>query len=233
LNCIIIDDESPARQELAYFINNFSTIKIAQEFDSAIKALDYIKLNTPDVIFLDISMPKLDGINFTRILRSFAIQPAVIFVTAHKKYAVEAFEIEAFDYILKPFSESRIVSTIRKLEKLQVTKIYNDKITLWKSGKMVVVNVESICYCEANEREVYIYTASDKYILVSSISDFSKRLPGQKFFRCHRSFLVNLDKVTEIIPWFNNTYMLKVTDISTTIPVGRTKITEFKTLMGI
>lgn len=233
LNCIIVDDEYPGRQELAYFINNFSSIKILEEFDNAIAALEFIKTSTPDIIFLDISMPRLDGIAFGKILKTLDIKPLIVFVTAYREHAVEAFEIEAFDYILKPFSEGRIVNTLKKLEELQSSRVFNDKITLWKSEKMVVVNVKDICYCEAHEREVHIYTEYDKFILVSSISDFHKKLPQKNFFRCHRSYVVNLDKISEIIPWFNNTFMLKLKGIKPNIPVSRNNISDFKNLMGI
>ncbi|SKA79924.1 two component transcriptional regulator, LytTR family [Caloramator quimbayensis] len=233
MNCIIVDDEYPARQELAYFINNFSSLNIIGEFDDSIKALEFIKSNRPDVVFLDINMPKLNGISLGEIINAFEIKPIIIFVTAYRDYAVDAFEIQAFDYILKPYSETRIVSTLSKIENALNKNIISDKITLWKDEKMMVVNVNDICYCEAHEREVHVYTKKDKYIVVSSISEFSKKLPEKNFFRCHRSYIVNINKITEIIPWFNNTYVLKVEGIENHIPVSRNNITRFKNIMNI
>lgn len=233
MNCIIVDDESPARNELAYFITNFSSINIIGEFDDSLNALNYLKENRPDIIFLDINMPKLDGIELARILNNLAPKPLVVFVTAYREYAADAFEIETFDYILKPYSESRIIATLKKLEDHYKVKPYTNKITLWKSDKMVVVSMDDICYCEARERVVIVYTMKDKYIITSSISDFYKRLPGDKFFKCHRSYIVNLDKISEIIPWFNNTYMLKIQGMDADVPVSRNNISEFKHLMGI
>ncbi|MCX7884364.1 MAG: LytTR family DNA-binding domain-containing protein [Caloramator sp.] len=233
MNCIIVDDEYPARQELAYFINNFSSLNIIGEFDDSIKALEFIKNNRPDVVFLDINMPKLNGISLGEIINAFEIKPIIIFVTAYRDYAVDAFEIQAFDYILKPYSEARIVSTLSKIEKALNKNIISEKITLWKDDKMMVVNVNDICYCEAHEREVHVYTKKDKYIVVSSISEFSKKLPEKNFFRCHRSYIVNINKITEIIPWFNNTYVLKVEGIENHIPVSRNNIARFKNIMNI
>ena len=117
MNCIIVDDEFPSREELKYFINNFSNIKIMEEFDDSIKALEYIEENKPDIIFLDINMPKLDGMALGKIISHFPKQSLIIFITAHKDYAVDAFEIQAYDYILKPYSEERIVSTLKNIEK--------------------------------------------------------------------------------------------------------------------
>ncbi|MFD3157493.1 response regulator [Haloimpatiens sp. FM7330] len=105
MNCIIVDDEYPAREELKYFINKFSTIKIEKEFDDAIDTLKYLEKSAIDVVFLDINMPKLDGISLSRIISNFHKKPKVIFNTAYKEYAVDAFEVKAFDYILKPYSE--------------------------------------------------------------------------------------------------------------------------------
>jgi len=107
MNCIIVDDEFPARKELSYFITNFSSIKITEEFDDCIEALEYVKEHKPDIIFLDINMPKLDGIQLAKIINNLTPKPTVVFVTAYREYAADAFEIEAFDYILKPYSESR------------------------------------------------------------------------------------------------------------------------------
>lgn len=238
MNCIVVDDEYPAREELKHFIEEFSGIKIEGEFDDSIKALEYIEKNKPDIVFLDISMPRLDGMALGRIINNFEKKIIVVFITAHREHAVDAFEIEAFDYILKPYSEERIINTLRKLEKLGAeknlsNKCINNKITLRKNNKLKVISVCDICYCEAQERETVVYTNNDKFIEHCSISDFYKRLSEDTFFRTHRSYIVNLDKITEIIPWFNNTYMIKFKGIEEEVPVSRNNINNFKHLMGI
>ncbi|WP_346930404.1 LytTR family DNA-binding domain-containing protein [Clostridium sp.] len=233
MNCIIVDDESPSREELKYFINNFSNIKIVSEFDDSIKALEYIEENKPDIIFLDINMPKLDGIALCKIISHFPKQSLIIFITAHKDYAVDAFEIQAYDYILKPYSEERIVSTLKKIEKLSDKKSINNKITLWKDNKMIVKNIIDISYCEAKERETLIYINGVQYSVNCSISEFYKKLPKELFYRSHRSYIINTDKITEIVPWFNNTFMLKLQGEKVDIPVSRNNIVEFKQIMGI
>ncbi|MEG1255365.1 LytTR family DNA-binding domain-containing protein [Clostridium sp.] len=233
MNCIIVDDESPSREELKYFIDNFSNIKIVDEFDDSIKALEYIEHNKPDIIFLDINMPKLDGIALGKIINHFPKHPLIIFITAHKDYAVDAFEIQAYDYILKPYSEERIVSTLKKIGKLSDKKSINNKITLWKNNKMIVKSIIDISYCEARERETLIYINGVQYNVSCSISEFYKKLPKEFFYRSHRSYIINTDKITEIIPWFNNTFMLKIQGEEVDIPVSRNNIIEFKQIMGI
>jgi len=236
MNCIVVDDEYPAREELKHFISKFSSIKIEGEFDDSIKALEFIEKNKPDIVFLDINMPRLDGMALGRIVNNFEKKIIVVFITAYREHAVDAFEIEAFDYILKPYSEDRIVSTLKKLEKIEGNSIKilaSKKITLRKDNKLKVIDVSEICFCEAQERETVIYTSSDKYIENCSISEFQKKLPRDIFFKTHRSYIVNLDKINEIIPWFNNTYMIKIKGISQEVPVSRNNINSFKHLMGI
>jgi two-component system LytT family response regulator len=233
MNCIILDDESPAIEELSYFITNFTSIKILEKFDDSIKALEYVQAHPIDVIFLDINMPKLDGLAFSRVIKTLKVKPFLVFISAYREYAIEAFEVAAFDYILKPYSENRILDTLHRLDNCTPTKSTNNKMTLWKNEKLFVVNINHICYCEANEHEVLIYTSEDQYKVTSSISDFYKKLPQDDFFKCHRSYIVNLDKITEIVPWFNNTYMLKLEGIDTEIPVSRQNNSLFKQLMGI
>ena len=233
MNCIIVDDEYPSREELKYFISNFSNIKIMDEFDDSIKALEYIEQNKPDIIFLDINMPKLDGMALGKIVSHFPKQPLIIFITAHKDFAVDAFEIQAYDYILKPYSEERIVSTLINIEKCSDKKCTNNKITLWKDNKMMVKSIIDISYCEASERETLIYIKGVQYNVNCSISEFYKRLPKELFFRSHRSYIINIDKITEIVPWFNNTYVLKIQGQKIDIPVSRNNIIEFKQIMGI
>lgn len=233
MNCIIVDDEYPSIEELKYFINNFSNIKILEQFDDSIKALEYIQQNKPDIIFLDINMPKLDGIALGKIISHFPKHSLVIFITAHKDYAVDAFEIQAYDYILKPFSEERIVNTLKKIEKCTDKKCINNKITLWKDNKMLVRRIIDISYCEASERETLVYICGVQYNVNCSISEFYSKLPKELFFRSHRSYIINTDKITEIIPWFNNTFMLKLQGEEVDIPVSRNNIIEFKQMMGI
>jgi len=233
LNCVIVDDEMPARRELAYLIEGLSNITILKDFDDAPEALEYVRQTKPDLVFLDISMPQLDGMSFARQLRQWGVDSRIIFVTAHREYAVEAFELEAFDYLLKPFSEDRLELLLNKLSALDPVEIsYPEKLTLWKSEKMRVVPVAELCYLEVREREVHIFTKEDAFVVVSSISSFQKKLDPKKFFRCHRSFVVNLDKIEEIIPWFNHTYQLKLKDIESPIPVSRHYLSEFKQIMG-
>lgn len=233
MNCIIVDDEFPSREELKYFINNFSNIKILEEFDDSIVALEYIEKNKIDIIFMDINMPKLDGMALGKIISHFPKHPVIIFITAYKDFAVDAFEIQAYDYILKPYSEERIVSTLRKIEKPSDDKNLNNKITLWKNNKMIVKSIFDIFYCEAKGRETSISVEGIEYSLNISITEFYKKLPEKLFFRSHRSYIVNIDKIIEIIPWFNNTYMLQIQGETANIPVSRNNITEFKHIMGI
>lgn len=232
MNCIIVDDEFPSIEELSYYIANFSSIKILELFDDSIKALEYVQKHPIDVIFLDINMPKLDGLTFSRVINTLEAKPILIFITAYSEHAIEAFEVAAFDYILKPFSESRIADTLKRLENCTTIKC-SGKIPLWKSDKMFVLNINDIYYCEACEHEVHVFTKADKFIVNTSISSFYKKLPHDTFFRCHRSYIVNINKITEIIPWFNNTYMLKLYDLASEIPVSRQNILLFKNLMGI
>ncbi|MBM7871159.1 two-component system LytT family response regulator [Clostridium pascui] len=239
MKCIVVDDEYPAREELKHFIREFSNIDIVGEFEDSIEALEYIQKNKPDIIFLDINMPKLDGVALARIIDNFQKKGFVVFITAYKEHAVDAFDIKAFDYILKPYSEERIIRTLRQLEALEDTeekqniRCIGSKITLKKNSKLKVIDICDICYCEAMERETIIYTTNDRYIENCSISEIYKRLPQDMFFKTHRSYIVNLEKVVEIIPWFNNTYMIKLKGIEGEIPVSRNNINSFKHLMGI
>ncbi len=117
MRCVIVDDEAPARAELRFFIENASRLDIVEEFDNALDALNYLGDNTVECLFLDIQMPNLDGIALTKVLNQMTSQPDIIFVTAHQEYAVEAFEVEAFDYVLKPYSEARIYKNLKAIRR--------------------------------------------------------------------------------------------------------------------
>lgn len=240
MKAIIVEDEFLAREELKYFITNYSKIEIIDEFEDGIEVLKFIQNNEVDIIFMDINIPSLDGVLLAKSISKFSKKPYIVFITAYKEHAAEAFEIEAFDYILKPYSESRIVSMLKKLENINNHKENNlhktniqSKINLWKNEKIIVVNMDDIYYCVAEERTTHVFTKKDEYSVNLGIAEFYDSLPKDIFFRCHRSYIVNINKIREIIPWFNNTYNLKLQDIDYQIPVSRSNIKEFKQLMNI
>jgi len=240
MKAIIVEDEFLAREELKYFIKNYSNIEIVDEFEDGIDVLKFIHKNEIDIIFLDINIPSLDGVLLAKNISKFSRKPYIVFITAYKEHAVEAFEIEAFDYILKPYHESRIISMLKKLEithnhekdNLHKSSIIN-KINLWKNEKIIVVDLDDIYYCIAKERVTYVFTKDEEYSVGVSISEFYNSLPKDRFFRCHRSYIVNITKIKEIIPWFNNTYNLKLQGINYEVPVSRSNLKEFKQLMNI
>ncbi len=247
MKAIIVEDEFPAREELKYFIDNFSSIEVINEFDNGVEVLKFIQENSVDVIFLDINIPMLDGMLLAKTVRQFKKSPKIVFITAYKEHAVDAFELEAFDYILKPYSDDRIISMLKKLEKsdtldesvtiseeaINENKKNLSSVSLWKNDKLIVVNIEDIYYCEARERETIVFTKDNEYIVKGCIKDFEKNLGKELFFKTHRSFIVNVHKIKEIIPWFNSTYKLKLKDIDTEIPVSRSNIKEFRKIMHI
>lgn len=241
LKCIIIEDEFPAREELKYFINNNNNFQIEKEFENPIDALKYIEGNDIDVVFLDINMPELDGMSLGKIIYRFNKNIKLVFITAYKDFAIDAFEIKAFDYILKPYSEERIIKVLNNLvEELKkndsesINKYFNiKKITVNLDSKMVVLSTDDILYIEADEKETHIFTNYNMYSSKLKISQLENILSDNTFFRSHRSYIVNIDKVIEVEPWFNGTYILKVAGCDFKIPVSRNKVKDLKEILII
>lgn len=127
MKVIIVDDEYPARKELRYFIENYTDMDIIGEFDNGLDVLNFIQENTLDAIFLDINIPKLDGMLLAKTIDKFEKRPKIIFITAYDDYAVEAFNLEIFDYILKPYSDERIISMLHRLKDTSDKKIMKIK----------------------------------------------------------------------------------------------------------
>lgn len=236
--CVIVEDEFPAREELKYFINNFEGIELEKEFDNPVDALKYLKDNEVDVVFLDINMPELDGMSLGKIISKINEEIKIVFITAYRDYAAEAFEIKAFDYILKPYSDDRIKEVLENLTKEKERENSKDinrinKITGLLDNKMFVISLDDIYYIEVDEKESLIYTKDAVYTSKVKISKFEEILPKEKFYRTHRSYIVNLDKIIEVEPWFNSTFVLKIADLKFKVPVSRNKVKEFKELLII
>ena len=236
INCIIVEDELPAREELKYFLNEEKEIKLIAEFDNPLDTLTFLKNSTADVIFLDINMPDMNGISLGKIISKMCPDMKIIFITAYKDYAVDAFEIKAFDYLLKPYSESRIKSLLKFLVNIKsevTTSIRNNnlkKITVNIGERLYVISLNDIDYIEASEKETLIFSNQKKYVSKIKISKWEEMLKGNNFYRCHRSFIINLDKITEIEQWFNSSWILKIKNYTTAIPVSRNNIKELKEL---
>lgn len=191
MRAIIVEDEELARQELAYLIETHSGIDIAAQFEDGLDALKFLQVETVDVIFLDINIPSIDGVLLAQNISRFSVKPYIVFITAYKEHAAEAFEIEAFDYILKPYSEVRIKAMLHKLEGAFAARgrhgeeernPVSDKVNLWKNEKIIVVNADDIYYASAQEKSTSVITKGEEYSMALSISDFYNRLPEDRFF---------------------------------------------------
>lgn len=238
LTCIIVEDEFPAREELKYFLTKHKEISLEKEFENPIDSLKYLQENKVDVVFLDINMPELDGMSLGKILTKLNPNIKIIFITAYRDYAAEAFEIKAFDYLLKPYSEKRITEVLNNLTMIkdnspikEVEKI--NKVTVFLDEKMVVLSLDEIYYIEVSEKESLVYTQNEIYTSKLKISKWEEILPKNKFYRTHRAYIVNLDKIKEVEPWFNGTFVLKIQDLKFKVPVSRNNIKEFKELLSI
>lgn len=236
INCIIVEDELPAREELKYFLNEEKEIKLIEEFESPLDTLNFLEKNKIDVVFLDINMPGMNGINLGKIISKIYPEVKIIFITAYKDYAVDAFEVKAFDYLLKPYSEERIRNLLKSLVSTKsVDNILNrntslKKITINMDEKIYVLSLTDVDYIEANEKETLIFANKKRYVSKIKISKWEEMLEGYNFYRCHRSYIVNLDKIVEIEQWFNSSWIIKLKNYSTTIPVSRNNIKELKEL---
>lgn len=239
MNCIIVDDEYPAREELKYFINKYSDdIDIIGEFDNSVDTLKYMEDNSPDIIFLDINMPGMNGIDLAKVINRFNEKPIIIFTTAYGEYAPKAFEIKAFDYIMKPFSNKRIRDVLNRLNNIKLNQdnnkdIITDKIPVKKDNVIIMIKIQDISCCRAFEKQTIVYTQDGEYIVNLGISKLFDKLPHDLFFKCHRCYILNIENVKEIIPWFNNTFLVKVNGVKEKIPVSRNKVNEFKRLMHL
>lgn len=205
INVIAIDDEPLALQLIADYIQMTPDLILAGQFENPLEAARFVGKNNIDIVFTDIQMPGLNGIEFTR---SVVKGPVVIFTTAFEKYAIEGFKLDVADYLLKPFTYNEFLAAVRKAERMikSVRKpadevLSNNEFLFLKSDyKIKRINFLNIIYIEGLKEYVRVYTTdSDKPVMsLSSLKILEKRLPADKFMRVHRSFIVNLEKIDTI-----------------------------------
>lgn len=230
MKVLLVDDEKPARDELRYILKKIGVGEI-YEADSFNAAINISKIIEPDIIFLDIELGNKNGFEVIEYLKKTGVFSEVVFVTAYENYAVKAFEVNAQDYILKPFSYERVKSTIEKIQDLIYEKYNlrgNLKLTANDNGIIHLIDIKDIYYIYSKRRNVYIKTLDGSFLTDNTLRDLERKLKSLSFIRTHKGFLVNIDKVSEIIPWFNSTYILKFKGIDDEVPVSRNFSKEFK-----
>jgi two-component system LytT family response regulator len=238
ISILIIEDEKPARDLIRAYLEGNANVNLLGEYDNGFDGLKAVNELKPDAIFLDVQMPKLTGFEMLEVLDH---HPEVIFTTAYDQYAIQAFEQNAVDYLLKPFSKERFNEALGKLEsriesqkeagknKTGIEKIRLHladseeklhRVVIKKSGKIHVISTGDINYLEAQDDYVMIYTNEGKYLKQQTMKYFEKHLDSQQFVRVHRSYIANITHIERIEPYEKSNFILILKD-GNKVPVSR------------
>ncbi|MGC1902728.1 MAG: LytTR family DNA-binding domain-containing protein [Candidatus Acidiferrum sp.] len=256
INTIIVDDEKPARDELAFLLKAFPEINVIGQGKNGVEAVTLIKEHSPDLVFLDVQMPGLDGFGVLRKLVERKMKvPHVVFATAFDHYAVQAFDVNAVDYVLKPFDKARIAKAIQRARKVMetqtttterleqlVNQLNGSKQTarpariLVKSGqRLLLVDAEDLVFASIDDGMISIVgrdvEGTSNY---RTLDELQAALDSDAFWRPHRSHLVNIHHIKEVVPWFKSSYQLKMADRKQTeIPVSRVQTKRLRELFKL
>ncbi|HLO04386.1 MAG TPA: LytTR family transcriptional regulator DNA-binding domain-containing protein [Symbiobacteriaceae bacterium] len=243
MKALIVDDEYPARMELRYHLGQFEDLEVIGEATNAREALRLIEALEYDVIFLDVQMPGMTGVELAKQLRARPQAPKVVFVTAYENYAVPAFEIRAVDYLLKPIEPQRLAETIQRLREVNpapVAATVEEKkqglsfLMAEKEEKQRPLALSEIVYVFSEGYNVFVQTQTERLQARYTLQELTEKLPPEQFFRCHRSYLVNLFQVKEISPYFNGAYILKMKDKDhSEVLVSRANVKRLKELFSM
>ncbi len=252
ITVLIVDDEKPAREELEFLLKKIPGISIHGIVDGGYEALELVEKSMPDLVFLDIKMPEMNGFEVAEKFQLNDTPPGIIFTTAYDKFAIKAFEINALDYILKPFSRERLEKSIERflshcksekehdyntisklIEKIQQHESSPKHITIPQGEHFKPILIDNIVAVAAAGRDVEIMTLEGSFNHSKSITFMDELLDSEIFFRCHRGYIINLNHIKKIDIWFNNTYQLEMVTVMEKIPVSRSYISKFREIMAI
>ena len=236
LKAIIVDDEAPARSELKFLLDELGQTEVVAEAASVREAIEKLKDYPCDVMFLDISMPEASGLQLADALQHLKFPPAVVFVTAYSEFAIDAFKVNAIDYLVKPVETERLSQAIARVKEhvalhAKVQKL--ERIPVEKGGKKILIGIDSIRYVMARDDYAYLQTDTDKYFSTVSLAQLEKRLDGHGFFRVHRGYLVNLSQVAEVEPVSGGTLLLTLDGCEEKVPVSRRRVSSLKKALGL
>ncbi|RNC62821.1 MAG: Sensory transduction protein LytR [Candidatus Dichloromethanomonas elyunquensis] len=250
IRALLVDDESPARKELRYLLQSFDDVQVVGEAENALEAMELIDNVRYSVIFLDINMPGLNGIELARKLSLKPDPPAVIFTTAHEEYAFDAFSVHAYDYLLKPVHPKRMEEALQMVRERKKMDCPTPRVTTplklepdlrplevipaEQNGKTILIRPEEVIYISTDKDNVYVKTETESYLTRFTLRELEARLDPRAFFRTHRCYLVNIRKMRALIPYFNGTYTVVVQDKEKSeVPVSRTQARQLKEILGI
>jgi two-component system LytT family response regulator len=249
IRTLIVDDEPLARRRLRSLLEDEADIEIVGEAANGTEAVRAITVDKPDLVFLDIQMPGLDGFDVLRATAAIH-QPFVVFITAHDEHAIRAFDVQAVDYLLKPVIEVRFREAVRRavarlrktpgkelaqeiaqlLERVSPTPARGGRIPIKRDGRVNFVRVEDVDWVQADGDFVRLHVGRESHAIRETMADVEAKLPTDRFLRIHRSLIVNVERVREVQPWFKGDYVLILHD-GTKLRSGRTYRDAVQTLI--
>jgi two-component system LytT family response regulator len=246
MRTLIVDDESPARERLKRLLADIEGVELIGEAESGIQAVEMIERERPDLVLLDIQMPGLDGFE---VIEALEDPPPVIFVTAYDEYAIRAFEVNALDYLLKPFSRERLAKAIRRaqetlaeerdfavrlgplLESLAAQGQYLARLAVRDRDRIRVLDIGEVDWIGIEGEQVMVHVGDRAYPIRRTLTELEARLDPACFFRAHRAAIVNLDRVKEVIPWFKGSHKLRLTT-GAEVDLSRARARALRRILG-
>lgn len=259
IDTIIVDDERPARDELAFVLKSFPEINLVAQGKNGLEAVALIKEHDPDLVFLDVHMPGLDGFGVIKRLVERKLRvPQIVFATAYDHYALQAFDVNAVDYVLKPFDRPRIAKAIQRAKKLleastpgtsaverleslvgqlstPASKPQRTRLLVKAQSRMILVDSDDIIYVATHDSGIAVVAKDAEGVSnYRTVEELAAVLDTDIFWRPHRSYIVNINHINEVVPWFKSSYILKMNDKRhTEIPVARGQTKRLKELFNL
>src|SRR5580698_1387397 len=263
ITALIVDDEQLAREELKYLLDTTGSVEVLAQGANGIEAVDLIREYQPDVVFLDVQMPGLDGFAVLRqLIEHHDRLPQIIFATAFDQYAVRAFDVNAIDYLLKPFDKARVLQAVDRarlrlqeqstearpatgdlrvdallklIEQQQTPRAHSGKIVLQSGSRLLLIDQKDICFASIDDGVISVVTPTiEGQSKCRTLEELFDLLDPANFWRAHRSYLVNINQIREVVPWFKSTYQLRMADKKQTeIPVSRAQTRRLRELFNL
>ncbi|MBN8237052.1 response regulator transcription factor [Halobacillus kuroshimensis] len=239
IRVLIVDDERFSREELAYLLQPFERIKVVGEAASGDEAIVAALKYQPDVMFLDVEMPKMDGLAVAAAIKDLKKVPEIVFATAYPDFAVEAFRHQALDYLLKPFDEDQLAEAVNRMEKKLLPEENQkqgpvpSKFAVEVDDTIEYLNPSDIMYVYREGRATKIVGRASVYETNDALKDVEERLQPFSFFRIHKSYLVNIDYIHRLTPWFNGAWQLELRGAEEKLSVSRNYVKDLRRMMEL